>query len=251
MQTYALIAAVMLSGPVLPQSAASLIPATHSCGTGAGNWTRHFVHASACMEAPPLNLSCPPKYLVSSRKTASPPTSATASPIKDQHRPPALCGLGDCATAQFTNPFAFAMQTYALIAAVMLSGPVLPQSAASLIPATHSCGTGAGNWTRHFVHASACMEAPPLNLSCPPKYLVSSRKTASPPTSATASPIKDQHRPPALCGLGDCATAQFTNPFAFAMQVISHWPCLSSCPSTFPHRYFCCLIFSSCSKRLE
>ncbi|XP_077564461.1 uncharacterized protein LOC144179913 [Haemaphysalis longicornis] len=160
-------------------------------------------------------------------------------------------GLGDCAAAQFTNPFAFAMQIYALFAAALLSGLVLPQSAASPIPATHNCGIGAGNWSRHFTHASACTEAPPLLLSCPPGYLDSSWKTASPPTSAAVSPIKDHPCPSALCGLGDCAAAQFTNPFAFAMQITSHWPYLSSCPSTFPHRYFCCLLFSSCSKRLE
>ncbi|XP_077531178.1 uncharacterized protein LOC144143278 [Haemaphysalis longicornis] len=168
-----------------------------------------------------------------------------------QAKPPSVCGLGDCAAAQFTNPFAFAMQIYALFAAALLSGLVLPQSAASPIPATHNCGIGAGNWSRHFVHASACTEAPPLLLSCPPGYLDSSWKTASPPTSAAASRIKDHPCPSALCGLGDCAAAQFTNPFGFAMQITSDWPYLSSYPSTFPHRYFCSLIFSSCSKRLE
>ncbi|XP_077552169.1 uncharacterized protein LOC144166544 [Haemaphysalis longicornis] len=249
MQIYALFATALLSGLVLPQSAASPIPATHNCGIGAGNWSRHFAQASACTEATPLFLSCPPGYLDLSWKTASPPTSAAAS--KDHHCPLSLCGLGDCAAAQLTNPFAFAMQIYALFAAALLSGLVLPQSAASPIPATHNCGIGAGNWSRHFAQASARTEAPPLFLSCPPGYLDSPWKTASPRKSAAASPIKDHHCPPTLCGLGNCAAAQFTNPLAFAMQITSHWPYLSSYPSTFPHRYFCCLIFSSCSKRLE
>ncbi|XP_077551339.1 uncharacterized protein LOC144165065 [Haemaphysalis longicornis] len=226
MQIYALFAAALLSGLVLPQSAASPIPATHNFGIDAGNWSRHFAHASECTEAPPLLLSCPPGYLDSSWKTASPPTSAAASPLKDNPCPSALCGLGDCAAAQFTNPLAFAMQIYALFAAGLLSGLVLPQSAASPIPATHNCGIDAGNWSRHFAHAPACTEAPPLLLSCPPGYLDSSWKTASPPTSAAASPIKDHPCPSALCGLGDCAAAQFTNPFAFAMQITSHWPYL-------------------------
>ncbi|XP_077498025.1 uncharacterized protein LOC144108732 [Amblyomma americanum] len=73
-------------------------------------------------------------------------------------------------------------------------------------------------------------------------------KAPSSATTFNVSTINEQRPSPALCGLGGCATTQFSNPLVFAMQVGGHYSLFSKKTSN----YFlvqlpspqCCLVIS-------